>query len=287
MNPFSNDTPSTTCSDVYFLGGYDLEMVTIRELLQQHAPSCFHDKNLAWGARASHYQAEIETVLAAGKVAVLIELEEDFPAEDSPINNASRSEQIVIIDHHGQRAGQNRPTALEQVFARLKRPADEWSRYNELVSANDRGHIPAMVAIGASQEEIITIRQADRRAQGISADEEAIGLQAIATAEVLVGGRLTVVRLAHQRVATVTDPLDRHLGGTGYENLLILSPNATHFFGEGIFIERLAKGFHGSYFGGDLPARGFWGCQQAICVEEILTCTAIEGTATNDLQYSA
>ena len=55
---------------VFFLGGQDLEMVTIRDLLAQE--SCpYHDKGLGWGARASDYRTEIEAVLAQGQIPVL------------------------------------------------------------------------------------------------------------------------------------------------------------------------------------------------------------------------
>ena len=37
---------------VFLLGGQDLEMQTIRALLQEHGQD-FHDRELRWGARAS------------------------------------------------------------------------------------------------------------------------------------------------------------------------------------------------------------------------------------------
>lgn len=76
---------------VFFLGGRDLEMVTIRALLQAHAPTMFHDKGLAWGARASAYQGEIESALAEGKTPVLIELENDLGLDPAmPLRTSPR-----------------------------------------------------------------------------------------------------------------------------------------------------------------------------------------------------
>lgn len=43
---------------VFFLGGRDLEMLTIRDLMAEHAPGRFHDKGLPWGAKASDCQGE-------------------------------------------------------------------------------------------------------------------------------------------------------------------------------------------------------------------------------------
>jgi len=63
---------------IFLLGGHDLEMLTIRELLHAHAPECFVDKGLSWGARASAYRGEIEAVLKAGLTPVLVELVDDI-----------------------------------------------------------------------------------------------------------------------------------------------------------------------------------------------------------------
>ena len=60
-----SDSAASSRDLVFFLGGYDLEMLTIRELLAaEGAP--FWDKELAWGAQASAYAAEIEQTLAIG-----------------------------------------------------------------------------------------------------------------------------------------------------------------------------------------------------------------------------
>ena len=63
---------------VFFLGGHDLEMLTIRELLEKAAPGRFHDKRLAWGARATEYKEEIGACLHRGETPVLVELKDDL-----------------------------------------------------------------------------------------------------------------------------------------------------------------------------------------------------------------
>ena len=234
---------------VFFLGGYDLEMVTIRDLLAQEG-SPYYDKGLSWGARASDYSVEIEATLAQGQVPVLVELTNDLPLDLA---------QVILVDHHGAYAGEGRPTSLHQVCALLALPPERWTRWYELVAANDWGYIPALVAMGAAREEIVKIRAADRAAQGITAAAEAAGEQATAGAQTMAAGKLTVVQLPHTRTATVTDRLAPELGGPGYENLVVYSPDQVNFFGAGDLVRALDEAFPGGWYGGALPTRGFWG----------------------------
>src|SRR5687768_1077118 len=98
-------------SMVFFLGGRDLEMATIRDWLEAHAPGRFHDRGLAWGAVASAYRAEIDAALTREDAVVLVELDDDLGlASQGPPGR------VVVVDHHGDRAGADRPTSLEQVF---------------------------------------------------------------------------------------------------------------------------------------------------------------------------
>jgi len=234
----------------FFLGGRDLEMQTIAELLRSHVPAeRIHDQHLQWGACASAYEREIRDAVEQGLVPVLIELAADVPL----------SEQVLIVDHHGERSGTERPTSLEQVFQLLGRPAAEWTRRMALVAANDRGHTRAMASLGATWEEMQAIRAADRRAQGITAEEEELAARSVQRAERLCSGRLTLVRLPHERAAAVADLMDPLLGGVGYENLLVCCPETVTFFGEGPVIESLRTAFPDGWWGGALPECGFWG----------------------------
>lgn len=242
-------TPSSNAL-IFFLGGHDLEMVTISDLLAEIAPDRFYDKELAWGATTSAYREEIAQTLARGLTPVLIELTDDL---------GLKPEQYLLVDHHGDRAGENQPTSLHQVFNLLGLPSERWTRWFELVAANDRGYIPAMVEVGASQEEIVQVRAADRAAQGITPEEEAAGARAVATAESSANGLLTIVHLPHSRTATVADRLQPELGGPGYKNLLVYCPDQVNFFGAGEMVLALEKHFPGGWYGGALPARGFWG----------------------------
>lgn len=235
---------------VFFLGGRDLEMVTIRELLEREAPGRFHDAALGWGAKASAYRGEIEAVLACGDTPVLIELDDDLGVE---------SRGARILTHHGTRAGVEAPTSLQQVFAALGLPKERWTHWFELVSANDRGYIPELAAVGAAPEEIARVRTADRAAQGITPQEEAEGARALAAARRLCVGRLIVVTMGHGRIAVVEDRLHRESGGPAVQNLLVLSPGQLDFSGDGGAVMALNRRYPGGWYGGALPGRGFWG----------------------------
>lgn len=235
---------------VFFLGGGDLEMATIRVLLEDTVPGRVHDKGLTWGAKASAYRKEIHEALQRGMVPVLVELEDDLRLAPN---------RIVVVDHHGNRAGADRPTSLHQVFHLLDLPPERWTRWYDLVAANDRGHIAEMAEIGATRVEIVQVRAADRAAQGITAEQERSGKVAVAQAETVAQGRLTVIRLPHSRNAVATDHMDPALGGPGFENLLVISPEEVNFYGEGSAITALSARFPGGWWGGALPQRGFWG----------------------------
>ena len=246
----------------FFLGGHDLEMAEIARLLESRAGVELYDKGLRWGARASAYADEIASAVKRGRRAVLVELEDDLPASFS-------REGLEWVDHHGARAG-DLPTSLEQVFKLLDLPAEEWTTDRALVAANDRGHVEAMARLGATAEQMRAIRERDRKAQGISAEEEEEGARAARRAEPVLGGLLTVVRLPHDRSATVTDALDARLGGPGFENLLVLGATQTHFFGAGKVIAALGRWFPGGWQGGELPARGFWGFPGTLSADDLI-----------------
>lgn len=138
----------------FLLGGADLEMRAIRRLLKRGGDR-FIDRGLAWNdAKLSAYTDLFdETTEFVG-----VELYEDV---DPPLY-------YTRIDHHNDST--DRPSSLEQLSAML---GIGLSRFETLVAANDKGYIPAIRAMGAAPREIGRIRNADRRAQGVSAAEEA------------------------------------------------------------------------------------------------------------------
>lgn len=237
-------------ANVYFLGGMDLEMQEIRELLVSTNEQ-FYDKGLAWGASVDDYSLEILAAISAGNTPVLIELSGKAPKE------------AIVVDHHGDRAGEN--ASIRQVHDLLREAGHniEWTRHHQLVATNDVGHIQAMQAMGATREEIAEIRAADRAAQGITSGQEAEGERAVSQAVIFaLPDAVTAVVLHHGKTATVMDRLA--LLETPPQNVVIFSPGETNFYGDGDRIERLDAAFPGGWKGGQLPVRGFWGISQEI-----------------------
>lgn len=255
---------------VFFLGGRDLEMVTIKELLERELPGHTYDKGLPWGARASDYREPIEEEIANGKTPVLVEIHDDLGV-------AQRG--AILIDHHGARAGADRPTSLHQVFDLLGLPATAWTRWFDFVAANDRAYISGLQSLGATREEIVKVRAADRAAQGITPAHEAEAERAVADARVLATGALTVVRLSHSRTATVTDRLEPALGGPDYRNLLVISPGQVNFFGDGESVRALDRRFPSGWFGGQLPERGFWGHEEPVPTQDTIVSFLVSDEA--------
>jgi len=224
----------------FFLGGKDAEMVEIASLLAT-AGEWMVNKNLGWGAKASAYAAEILEAVRKGLTPVLVELEVDFELPTG----------AVVVDHHGARASE--PASILQVLGLL---GIDPTRRQLLVAANDSGYIPAMLAMGATPEEVAEIRLADRSAQGITLEQEAEAERAISVAE--IKGRLTTVRMAHSKCATVTDRLFGR-----YDQLLILSGDGeVNFYGDGAICAELKTKFGGWNGGSGLGKAGesaFWG----------------------------
>lgn len=216
-----------SCEFTLFLGAHDLEMLTIRELLQAEGER-FFDADLSWGAKASAYGHQIVDAIVRGETPVLIELENDM---------ALRLQQFINVDHHGSAAGVDAPTSLDQVFRLLALPPERWTRWHALVAANDRGHIPAMRRMGATDEEIAKVRAADRAAQGITATHEREAEAAIEAAESFGGGELLTVRLPHEKTAAVVDRLA--MQSSPPQNVLVLSPKEENFFGRGDLVRAL------------------------------------------------
>ena len=240
-----------------FLGGADLEMEAIRRLaLEVLGASAIDDKRLRWGACASSYLPEITATLSRGQTALLIELKDDLPRD------LDRS-RIVLIDHHDTRAGAEKPSSLRQLFRYLELPPARWTREFDLIEANDIGHIRGLRAMGATPAEIMSIRAADRKAQGITRDVEAGSRAAIAGRENLPG--LTLIETGLSTASAITDFMEPELGGPGAANLLVVMPGKLGFYGDGRIIAEL-RDTPGCWYGGALPERGFWGveCSAAI-----------------------
>lgn len=246
----------------FYLGGNDLEMETIRALLAEHTQSPVYDKNLSWGASSADYHQELQQTLAQNAVPVLIELEWNTP--DLP------SENLLHLDHHNQRAGNTKPTALEQLFKLLKIPKTYWTRHLDLVVANDKGHIRGLQKIGATINEIAAIRAADRAAQGVTIQDEQQAEQAVAQVELACGNQLMIVKSDTDKTSAIADRLAPELTEHHIPNLLIVGPKEINVYANGAIIHALAQSCQPAWYGGSLPERGFWGCQHPEKLKTVL-----------------
>lgn len=240
----------------FFLGGHDLEMVTIGQLVRGVlGADRVVDDELRWGATASVYAKRIAVVLEAGGTAVLIELKNDLPRRFA--ETLTDDGRIVLVDHHDERAGADKPSALCQVFDLLGLPERRWTRRLALVAANDVRHMEGLRQAGARPNEIRAIRDADRAAQGVTARDEQLGRQALAAAR--LDGGVLVVRTPTERSSPILDYLEPEYGGAGHTDVLVRTPSTVEFYGDGRVIATLTARFPRAWRGGALPARGFWG----------------------------
>lgn len=226
-------------------------MCEIQKLLEENN-QLFYDKKLRWGAKVSAYSEELMQI--GEKIPVFIELQIDIPIP----------EQAIIIDHHGPQAGKEQPTSIEQIAELLGLSLNRWQ---QLIAANDRGWIDGLKAFGASDAEIDQVRRYDRRCQGVTEAEETLAEQAIQELEVVNG--IAVVRIPFRHISPVTDRLYGK-----YDNILVITPESINFSGDGEIVQKLAQAFPGSWYGGDLPEKGFWGVENVgsdILLKKVLT----------------
>ena len=155
---------------VFLLGGADLEMQTIKAVLQK-TDCLIVDKGLIWGsASVCAYSDELNLYSSEAYEIYGIELNQD---------GAPLPKNYTRIDHHNDL--QHQRSALEQVADILNY---QLSEQEELIAENDKGSYLAMdkylsakyPQMSDEQKSSIMndIRQKDRTAQGVSANDELI-----------------------------------------------------------------------------------------------------------------
>ena len=228
----------------FLLGGHDLEMLTVRDLLVREGIP-FSDLHLRWDNAFLSSYAQVLGELPSDCMVYGIELQEDIVL---PANYRR-------IDHHNQCS--HLPSVLEQVVGLLQIPMD---RHMQLVAANDRAYIPGLVAMGATKEEIDEIRLADRRAQGVTEEEERLAEKAIAE-NLSHTGRVITVKALCPRFSPICDRL------YPYTALLVYTGNEWMYYGEGAksVREMFAAELHQGklFYGGD--DNGYIGIKQECC----------------------
>lgn len=160
---------SDNVKKVFLLGGHDLEMRTIKRILEDNG-FLVKDKALNWSnAGLSAYKEDLKNYLPGDYRIYGIELQED--------GFDTLPENYVRIDHHND--FQDRPSALEQVAEVI---GYDLTEADFLIAANDYGYYPAMekflktrhpdMSNEEMRREMDKIRKEDRNAQGVTSEEE-------------------------------------------------------------------------------------------------------------------
>lgn len=176
---------------VFLLGGHDLEMLTIRDILMKYGQE-FYDRNLTWDTAYLRQYSDILDSFPADSFTIYgIELKED---------DVSVPDNYISINHHNE--DEEKPASLEQVCSLL---GEKMDRQMQLIAANDKSYIPGMEALNATEKEIYEIRLADRMSQGVTMKEEDEAETAIQKAFIKNG--ILCVRSTSKRFSPIVDRL--------------------------------------------------------------------------------
>lgn len=206
---------------IFLLGGKDLEMETIRDVLIEEGfieGKTLFDKQLSWGAKLSAYADVIQEHKDAD-IIYGIELAEDMKLPE----NYRR------IDHHNDYC--DKEASLLQVLKLFNR---EPTREALLIAANDTGHTEGMKAICATPEEIREIRKKERRLQGITEADEQQAKEEIAYGKEV--RHLFLVKSGLEKYAAITDFCNKR-------PLLVYGNGGIVFFGEREQVQKLSEAY--------------------------------------------
>lgn len=248
---------------LFFLGGHDAEMFAIKEILIANRILKDHilDKNLSWGAKLSEYEEKLSK-LTKEQISVFIELNLDV---DYPSN-------AIIIDHHNERAGKDKKTSLEQIADLLEIKPNRWQ---QLISANDKGFIWGMQEIGASEEEIKKVREVDKKCQGITKEDEEKAKISIDHFLERLSNDCVIVNSLTEKTTAITELVYKY-----YRHIFIITPsNKLSYSGPEKIIRILEDKYAllkkdnnkiETWSGGYLPDHGYFGSSDAIDKKEII-----------------
>lgn len=224
---------------IFLLGGMDLEMCVIRDMLKEHNIA-YHDRNLKWNnAAISRYSDILDKYKNQDNIIIYgIELTEDMSVPDN----------YVCIDHHNDFS--HKPSSLEQTATIL---GIEMSYFYKLVSANDKDYIPGMQKIGATEQDIIRIRTMDRKCQGVTEEDEKAAEKSI-NENTIQKNNITIVHSYTSCFSAICDRL------YPCNNLLIYTDKEASYYGSKVskLIEKYARAVKENkmYYGGD---NGYFG----------------------------
>ena len=192
---------------LFLLGGQDLEMMEIRNLLILNNEE-FEDKNLSWGAKLNDYKTVLDKYKDENITIYGIELEADI----TPTKN------YVEIDHHGK--NDDKSSSLEQVAEILKIKLNDDQM---LIAKNDSRYISGMKCLCATQEKIDEIRAKDRKAQGITQEDEDL---AKASLNIALCNKSNYIFSKTSHFSAVSD-----LAYYKFDNYIIYNDNKIVFYG--------------------------------------------------------
>ncbi|WP_035571799.1 hypothetical protein [Halonatronum saccharophilum] len=193
---------------IFLLGGKDLEMVEIKKMLEEEGKNVL-DKDLSWGAKLSDYQKELKE-LDRNCTVVGIELQGDIDVKND----------YIEVDHHNENI--NKESSIEQIADLL---GIELTRYQKMVSENDKGYIDALKDFGANQEEIEEIRRADRKNQGVSEEDEKLAEESLRENKEGVGG-VIIVKSKTDKFSPICDRL------YPTDKLIVYTDNELNYYGQ-------------------------------------------------------
>jgi hypothetical protein len=223
----------------FLLGGNDLEMQTIREILLKNLPKNeVLDVNLNWGAKLSDYKQFLN--------------DDDRFVGIELIKDINPPKHYVEVDHHNENS--KNPTSLAQILRILEEEDGihiDFDRQLQLISANDLGHIKALEEMGATEKEIKEIRLRDRRAQGVTEEMEKIALEELKLRRTVMG--ITIIKTSLSHFSIFTDEL------YPYDELLIYNVNEVNYFGPSVdeIVKQRTISPESAFY--RIDKSGFWG----------------------------
>lgn len=193
----------------------DLESETIIEIAQKIEGLDLRISTQGWGAKLRK-EPEATFKNLRKKVWII-----EMPDTEKEKELRGKGHEVKIIDHHNEE--ENRPSSIEQIAELFGIELDRWQR---LVAANDKGYIPAMKCLCASEIEIKQIREADRKAQGVTEEDEKYAEEAIEKNKTEQNG-IVIIKSITDKFSPIAD---RMYGKT--DNLLIYTDTALTYYGE-------------------------------------------------------
>jgi len=193
----------------------DLESKTIIDIARKIEGLDLRISEQGWGAKLGNEPES--TFINLRKKVWIVEMSD--PEREKLLRDAGH--ELSIIDHHYEE--ENKPSSIEQIAELFQIELNRWQR---LVAANDKGYIPAMKCLCASEIEIKQIREADRKAQGVTEVDEKLAEESIEKNKTEQNG-IIIIKSLTDKFSPITDRMYCET-----ENLLIYTDTTLTYYGE-------------------------------------------------------